>query len=338
MKGDEKEVDDNAIIVEHLTKNFDVTEKKKGLIAGFSSLLSPKKKTVRALKNISFSIKPGELIGFIGPNGAGKTTTLKILSGLLYPTAGFTQVLGYDPWERKPDFLKQITMIMGHKNQLWWDLPAQETFDLNKAIYEIPNKEYKDTLDELTKILEVKKLLDIQVRRLSLGQRMRLELVAALLHSPSVLFLDEPTIGLDIVAQQKVRDFIYEYNKRYQATIILTSHNMDDLIDLAKRVIVIDKGKILFDGELAELVGKFAREKIIKASLSREGDIKKLEKIGKLKKFDFPEVVLSVPREVSAVAAAELLQHFAVYDLTVEEEPIDEIIRRVFKGELVKKK
>ena len=338
MADEKKEMDERAIIVEHLTKNFEVTEKKRGLLEGFSSLMSPKKKTVRALKNISFTIKPGELVGFIGPNGAGKTTTLKILSGLIYPTAGFTQVLGYDPWDRKPDFLKQIALVMGQKNQLWWDLPAQETFDLNKAIYEIPNKEYRETLDELTKILEVKKLLHIQVRRLSLGQRMRLELIAALLHSPSVLFLDEPTIGLDIVAQQKVRDFIYEYNKRSQATIILTSHNMDDLIDLAKRVIVIDKGKILFDGELAELVGQFAREKIIKVYLSREGDFKILDKIGKVKKFDFPEVVMSVPRSASAVAAAELLQHFAVYDLTVEEEPIEEIIRRVFKGELTKKK
>lgn len=338
MADEKKEMNDRAIIVEHLTKNFEVTEKKRGLLGGFSSLMSPKKKTVRALKNISFTIKPGELVGFIGPNGAGKTTTLKILSGLIYPTAGFTQVLGYDPWDRKPDFLKQIALVMGQKNQLWWDLPAQETFDLNKAIYEIPDKEYRETLDDLTKILEVKKLLHIQVRRLSLGQRMRLELIAALLHSPSVLFLDEPTIGLDIVAQQKVRDFIYEYNKRKNSTIILTSHNMDDLMDLAKRVIVIDKGKILFDGELTELIGQFAREKIIKVYLSREGDIKNLEKIGMVKKFDFPEVVMSVPRSASAIAAAELLQHFAVYDLTVEEEPIEEIIRRVFKGELTKKK
>lgn len=338
MADEKKEMDERAIIVEHLTKNFEVTEKKRGFLGGFSSLMSPKKKTVRALKNISFTIKPGELVGFIGPNGAGKTTTLKILSGLIYPTAGFTQVLGYDPWDRKPDFLKQIALVMGQKNQLWWDLPAQETFDLNKAIYEIPDKEYRETLDDLTKILEVKKLLHIQVRRLSLGQRMRLELIAALLHSPSVLFLDEPTIGLDIVAQQKVRDFIYEYNKRKNSTIILTSHNMDDLMDLAKRVIVIDKGKILFDGELTELIGQFAREKIIKVYLSREGDIKNLEKIGMVKKFDFPEVVMSVPRSASAIAAAELLQHFAVYDLTVEEEPIEEIIRRVFKGELTKKK
>ncbi len=338
MAGEKKQADEKAIIVEHLTKNFEVTEKKKGLTGSLSSLISPHKKTVRALRNISFTIRPGELVGFIGPNGAGKTTALKILSGLLYPTAGFVQVLGFDPWERRSDFLKQIALVMGQKNQLWWDLPAIETFELNRAIYEIPKKKYKESFDELVSVLGVKKLLNVQVRRLSLGQRMRLELVAALIHRPNVLFLDEPTIGLDVVAQQKVRDFIFEYNKKNKATILLTSHNMDDLIDLAKRVIVIDNGEILFDGELLELVSQFAKEKIIKAYLSREDDIKKLEKIGKVKKFDFPQVVLSVPREASAVAAAELLQHFAVYDLTVEEEPVEEIIRRVFRGEMVKKR
>lgn len=326
---------EKAIIVEHLSKNFEVAQKEKGFLGSLSSLFRPKKKTVRALKKISFTIKTGELVGFIGPNGAGKTTTLKILSGLLYPTAGFMQVLGFNPWDRKPDFLKQIALVMGQKNQLWWDLPAVETFELNRAIYEIPDKQYKETLDELISILEVKKLLKTQVRRLSLGQRMRLELVAALLHRPQVLFLDEPTVGLDVVAQQKMRDFIYEYNRRHQATILLTSHNMDDVFDLAKRVIVIDKGEILFDGELSELVGQFAKEKIIKIYLSNEGDIKKLEGIGKIKKLDFPQVTLSVPREASAVAAAELLQNFPVYDLTIEEEPIEEIIRRVFKGEMV---
>ena len=338
MEGDKKNSDEKAIIVEHLTKNFEVTVKEKGLKGSLASLFSPKKKTVRALKNISFTIAPGELVGFIGPNGAGKTTTLKVLSGLLYPTAGFTQVLGFDPWDRKPEYLKKIALVMGQKNQLWWDLPARDTFELNRAIYEIPKREYEETLSELVSILEVKKLLNVQVRRLSLGQRMRLEFVAALLHSPQILFLDEPTIGLDLVAQQKVRDFIYEYNKRRKATILLTSHNMDDLIDLAKRVIVIDKGEILFDGELTELVKQFARDKIIKVYLSQEGDIRQLEKIGKLKKFDFPQAILSIPREATAVAAAELLQNFDVNDLTIEEEPIEEIIRRVFKGEMRKKK
>jgi len=297
-------------------------------------IVSPKTKTIRALKNISFTIQPGELVGFIGPNGAGKTTTLKILSGLLYPTAGFTSVLGFDPWERKPEFLKKISLVMGQKNQLWWDLPAAETLELNRAIYEIPKKEYEEVVSELVTLLEVGKLLNIQVRRLSLGQRMRLELVAALLHTPKVLYLDEPTIGLDLIAQQKMRDFIYEYNRRHEATILLTSHNMDDLMTLARRVIVIDEGQILFDGALEELVSRFAKEKIIKVSLSREDDVKKIETIGKVKKISFPEVILSVPREAVAVAAAELLQNFPVSDLTIEEIPIEDVIRKVFKGEM----
>ena len=325
---------DKAIIVDHLVKNFEVIEKKPGLKGAIESIVSPKKKIIRALKNISFTIQPGELVGFIGPNGAGKTTTLKILSGLLYPTAGFTSVLGYDPWERKPEFLKKISLVMGQKNQLWWDLPAAETLELNRAIYEIPKKEYEEVVSELVTLLEVGKLLNIQVRRLSLGQRMRLELVAALLHTPKVLFLDEPTIGLDLIAQQKMRDFIYEYNRRHEATILLTSHNMDDLMTLARRVIVVDEGQILFDGALEELVSRFAKEKIIKVSLSREDDVKKIETIGKVKKISFPEVILSVPREVVAVAAAELLQNFPVSDLTIEEIPIEDVIRKVFRGEM----
>lgn len=328
---------EKAIIVEHLVKNFEVIEKKKGLSGSISSIFSPKKKTIRALKNVSFNVGKGELIGFIGPNGAGKTTVLKILSGLLYPTAGFIQVLGHNPWNRNPEFLKQISVIFGQKNQLWWDLPAVDTYELNRAIYEISDKKYQESLDELVSILEVKKLLNTQVRRLSLGQRMRLELVAALLHRPKVLFLDEPTIGLDIVVQAKMRDFIHDYKKRHDATILLTSHNMDDVIDLAKRVIVVDKGSILFDGDLKELVQGFAKEKTIKAYLSKEGDIKKLEKIGKVKRLAFPMVTLSVPRETIAVAAAELLQNFPVVDLEIKEEPIEEIIKRVFKGELVSK-
>mgnify|MGYP001610693503 FL=1 len=325
---------DKAIIVDHLVKNFEVIEKKPGLKGAIDSIVSPKKKIIRALKNISFTIQPGELVGFIGPNGAGKTTTLKILSGLLYPTAGFTSVLGYDPWERKPEFLKKISLVMGQKNQLWWDLPAAETLELNRAIYEIPKKEYEEVVSELVTLLEVGKLLNIQVRRLSLGQRMRLELVAALLHTPKVLYLDEPTIGLDLIAQQKMRDFIYEYNRRHEATILLTSHNMDDLMTLARRVIVIDEGQILFDGALEELVSRFAKEKIIKVSLSREDDVKKIETIGKVKKISFPEVILSVPREAVAVAAAELLQNFPVSDLTIEEIPIEDVIRKVFRGEM----
>ena len=328
---------EKAIIVDRLAKNFEVTEKKPGLAGSISSIFKQKKKTIHALKDISFTIQPGELVGFIGPNGAGKTTTLKVLSGLLYPTSGFTQVLEHDPWEKKSEFLKQISLVMGQKNQLWWDLPAIETFELNRAIYEIPKKDYIKTLDELTELLEVKNLLNIQVRRLSLGQRMRLELVAALLHQPKVLFLDEPTIGLDLLAQAKVRDFIYEYNKKTGATILLTSHNMNDLVDLARRVIVINQGSLIFDGALEELVAHFAKEKIIKVYLTNENDIKKMETIGKVKKIAFPQVILAVPRTTVAVAAAEILQNFPVADLTIEEIPIEEVIQKVFRGQLRQK-
>jgi len=327
---------DKAIIVDRLVKNFEVTEKEPGITGAIKSLFSPKKKAVHALRSISFTITPGELVGFIGPNGAGKTTTLKTLSGLLYPTSGFVEVLEHDPWEKRSEFLKQISLVMGQKNQLWWDLPAIETFELNRAIYEIPKKEYEKNLTELVDLLGTGKLLTTPVRKLSLGQRMRMELTASLLHRPKVLFLDEPTIGLDLVAQAKVRDFIYEYNREYGATILLTSHNMDDLINLARRVIVIDEGKILFDGALEELVNKFAKEKIINVTLSGEDDIKKIESIGKIKKMAFPQVTLSVPRAATAVAASELLQNFPVEDLTIEEVPIEEIIRKVFRGALRK--
>lgn len=323
---------ERAIIVDHLVKNFEVNVKKPGLAGSISSLVKPQKKLVRALKNISFSAQKGELIGFIGPNGAGKTTTLKILSGLLYPTNGFVQVLDYDPWERRTDFLKKISLIMGQKRQLWWDLPAIESLELYKEIYEIPQHEYAKTLEDLVDLLEVRKLLNIQVRKLSLGQRMRLELVSALLHKPEILFMDEPTIGLDVVAQQKVRDFIYEYNRKYNSTVLLTSHNMDDVVNLSRRVIVIDGGKIIFDGILDELVQQFAKEKIIKVSLSSEDNIKEIERIGKVRNISYPLVTLSVPRQTVTFAAAELLQNFPVDDLTIEEVPIEEIIRKLFKG------
>lgn len=328
---------DKAIVVDRLVKNFEVTEKLPGLSGSFKSLISPKKKNVHALRGVSFTIQPGELVGFIGPNGAGKTTTLKSLSGLLYPTSGFVSVLGHDPWERDSEFLKQIALVMGQKNQLWWDLPAIETFELNRAIYEIPTKAYQENLKELVDLLEIGKLLKTPVRKLSLGQRMRMELTAALIHRPKVLFLDEPTIGLDVVAQVKMRDFIYEYNKTFGATIILTSHNMDDVSNLARRVIVIDEGRILFDGALEELVSKFAKDKIIKATLANGDNIGEIEKIGKIKSLKFPEVTISVPRSTTAIAAAELLQNFPVDDLTIEEVPIEDVIRKVFKGELHKK-
>lgn len=323
-----------AIIVDRLSKNFDVSERPPGIKGSISSIFSPVKRKIRALNGVSFSVQPGELVGFIGPNGAGKTTTLKVLSGLLYPSSGFVSVLDFDPWEKSHDFLKQISLVMGQKNQLWWDLPVIESFELNKAIYGISDRDYQKNLDALVSLLDVSKFLKTQVRKLSLGQRMKMELIAALIYKPRVLFLDEPTIGLDLVGQQNLRDFIYEYNQKNEATVLLTSHNMNDLVDLARRVIVIDDGRIIFDGILEELTQKFAQEKIIRATLSSEDDIKKLDQIGFVKRYSFPEVTISVSRQTVAMAASELLQNFPVTDLTIEEVPIEDVIRKVFKDGL----
>jgi len=323
----------SVIEIKHLKKYYQVHKKEPGLLGSIKSLFKRKYEDVKAVDNISFEIDEGELVGFIGPNGAGKTTTLKCLSGLLYPTSGSISVLGFNPWDREYDFLKQISLVMGQKNQLWWDLPAIESFILNREIYEIPKKQYEETLEELTTLLEVKDILKIQVRKLSLGQRMKCELIAALLHSPKVLFLDEPTIGLDVVMQKKMRDFIKEYNRRKKSTIILTSHYMGDVKELCKRVIIIDKGKIVFDGELEEIVEKYADHKILSIVFSKEIDPRKLEEIGEVKEFDYPKAVISVKREAASVASAELLQHFPVADLNVEEVPIEQIIREVFTGQ-----
>ncbi len=323
-------------MVDRLVKEFQVNIKEAGILAGIRSVFKPKKKTVVALDKISFSVEKGELVGFIGPNGAGKTTTLKVLSGLLYPSSGLVQVLGFDPWEKRQEYLKKISLVMGQKNQLWWDLPAIETLELNRAIYEIPRRDYRKNLDELVALLEVEDLLNVPVRRLSLGQRMRLELVASLLHKPEVLFLDEPTIGLDIFGQTKIRDFLIDYNRRSGATMLLTSHNMDDIFGVAKRVIVINKGKIIFDGPFQLLVGAFAKKKIVRVYLDKGADVKRLEQYGKILKVDFPEIVISVPKEAVSLAASEILQNFPIADINIEEEPLEEIIKRVFREKKIK--
>lgn len=294
------------------------------------SLVNRKYENVRAVNDISFNINEGELVGFIGPNGAGKTTTLKCLSGLLYPTSGVVNVLGFTPYERKTAFLKQIALVMGQKNQLWWDLPAQETFLLNKEIYEIPDDVYRKTLHELVELLEVEELLNVQVRKLSLGERMKMELIAALIHSPKVLFLDEPTIGLDVVMQKKMRDFIEAYNHLKKSTILLTSHYMEDVRQLAKRVIIIDHGKILYDGKLDNLVKKFAKYKVLSIVLEDYIPPDKLSEVGELTSYDFPKAVIRVDRSASNVAAAQLLQKFPIDDLNIEEPDIEDIIRDVF--------
>ena len=319
-----------VISVSHLKKYYKVQQKEPGLFGSLSSLFSRKYQTVEAVNDISFEIDEGELVGFIGPNGAGKTTTLKCLSGLLYPTNGRVSVMGFTPYERKNVYLKQISLVMGQKNQLWWDLPAVETFLLNKEIYEIPDDQYENTLKELTELLDVEKLFKTPVRKLSLGERMKMELIAALIHAPKVLFLDEPTIGLDVVMQKHMRDFIKEYNERHKSTILLTSHYMEDVRQLARRVIIIDQGKLLYDGTLTQLVKKFAKYKVLSIILESYIPPDALGEIGELVAYDFPRAVIRVPRSASNVAAAQLLQKFPVDDLNIEEPDIEDVIRDVF--------
>lgn len=319
-----------VISVSHLSKYYKIYQKEPGFIGSIKSLVARKYETVKAVEDISFEIKEGELIGFIGPNGAGKTTTLKCLSGLLYPTSGQILVLGFTPYERKAHFLKQISLVMGQKNQLWWDLPAIETLLLNKEIYEVSSQKFNEVVSELSKLLEVGDLLKVQVKRLSLGERMKMELIAALIHTPHVLFLDEPTIGLDVVMQKTLREFIKEYNKRYQATIVLTSHYMADVEALCKRIIIINFGKILFDGLLADLIKKYAPHKVVSVVFREYVDPKKIETLGEVKKFHYPELVLRVPNKNSNEVVAKILKNFLIEDLTIEDPEIEDVIREVF--------
>jgi len=319
-----------TISVRNLQKHYPIYEKEPGFAGSIKSLFSRKYHISKAVDDISFSINQGELIGFIGPNGAGKTTTLKMLSGLLYPSSGFIDVLGHKPFERNFNFLSQISLVMGQKNQLWWDLPAIESFTLNKEIYRIPDKQFKNTLDELSSLLDVESVLRVQVRNLSLGQRMKCELIAALLHTPKVLFLDEPTIGLDVVMQKKLRDFVKSYNEKFNATIILTSHYMDDVKELCKRVIIIDHGSLLFDGPLDDIVKKFAPNKYLTVNLRTPIDIKEVSHLGKIKEYSHPKLVIEVKRGNTNEVAAHILKSFTVDDINIEEADIEDIIRQVF--------
>jgi ABC-2 type transport system ATP-binding protein len=320
-----------VIQVDHLKKYFKVYKKEPGLWGSVKSLWHREYEEVRAVDDVSFTINQGEIIGFIGQNGAGKTTTLKVLSGLLYPTDGSVNVLGFNPWDRKPEFQKQFALVMGQKNQLWWDLPALETFLLNKAIYEIPDKQYHNTLNTLVELLDVKDILKIQVRKLSLGQRMKCELIAALLHNPKVLFLDEPTIGLDVVMQKVLRDFIKAYNQEFKATVILTSHYMEDVKELCERAIIIDHGQKVFDGKLQDIISKYARNKILRLTMSDNVKKSELSEFGQVKEFEVPRATLLVPRAQATKVASKLLTSLPVEDINIEEPPIEAIIREVFQ-------
>ncbi len=319
------------IHVDNLSKYYQVHQKEAGLLGSLKSFVKRKYTDVKAVDDVSFQIDAGEIIGFLGPNGAGKTTTLKVLSGLLYPTRGSVRVLNFTPSERRNAFLRQITLVMGQKQQLNWDLPAVETFLVNAAIYEIPEKQFKQTLGELTELLELAPLLKKQVRKLSLGERMKCELAAALLHLPQVLFLDEPTIGLDVTMQTKIRQFIAEYNERYKATVILTSHYMADVTALCRRVIVIDHGKLLYDGDLRALAEKIAPHKLIRVEFSRALNGERLEDYGEVVKTRGQRAELLIPRDAAPGVAARMLAELPIADVTIEEPAIEDVITRVFE-------
>ncbi|WP_050434356.1 ABC transporter ATP-binding protein [Chondromyces crocatus] len=319
-----------SVDVKDLSKVYKVHEREAGLSASIRSLFRRKYRSVRAVQNLSFSIAPGERVGFLGPNGAGKTTTLKVLSGLLHPTEGHVRVAGFVPQQREVDFLKRITLVMGQKQQLLWDLPPVETFALNRAIYDIPDRQFKETLDELTTLLDIGGIATKPTRQLSLGERMKCELAAALLHRPEILFLDEPTIGLDVAMQLTVRDFIRRYNERHGATVILTSHYMDDVAALCPRVIVIDQGQLRYDGSLTELARSVRPHKQIALRTSAPLERAALERVGTLVELDAARAVLHVPQEALRDAVAHLLGRPEVTDLTVEDPPLEEVMREFF--------
>lgn len=295
-----------------------------------TSLFRRERVRIPAVKQVSFDIYEGELVGFLGPNGAGKTTTLKMLSGILYPTSGEASVLGYIPWKRQKAFQQQFSLVMGQKNQLWWDLPAKQTFLLNKVIYDVSDVDFRTRVDELSQLLNVSHLLDTPVRQLSLGERMKCEIISALIHQPSVLFLDEPTIGLDVVSQQTIRQFIREYNRTRKTTIILTSHYMDDVEALCSRVIIISDGQIIFDGSLKELISKYSDTKRITVSFRSPVQKKDLPPIGTIAAFEPIRAVIDVPTERHRELAAQLLTNLSVDDILIDEVSIDEIIRQIF--------
>jgi len=318
-----------AIRVKDLRKVYEYFKKEPGLYGSLRSLFWREKLYNEALKGISFDIEKGELVGFLGPNGAGKTTTLKILSGILYPTSGEVHVLGYVPWKREPSYQKKFSIVMGQKNQLWLDLPAQESFALNKEIYEIDDRVYRKNLNELIELFDIKDIIDVPVRNLSLGQRMKCELVAALLHSPEILFLDEPTIGLDIISQEKIREYIKIYNSLKKTTVILTSHYMRDVEKLCKRVIVINRGKIVYDGSMEELVHSYATHKIMKLRLHSDPPVD-MGKYGEIVEMDGPSVILKIKKEKIARVASEILNDLSVEDLSIEDMEVEEIISKIF--------
>lgn len=321
-----------TIVADHLAKTYRVKVRDAGLAGGLRALMRPTYREVRAVDDVSFAIAPGEIVAFLGPNGAGKTTTLKMLTGLLVPTAGRAVVAGHDPWTGRAAFKQRIALVLGNKQQLQWDLPAEETFRLNQAIYSIPASSYRSRRDELVALLSLDSVIDKPVRQLSLGERMRCELAAALLHQPDILFLDEPTLGLDISGQAAIREFLLAYRDRHRATVLLTSHYMADVTAVASRVLIVNNGHLLYDGPLDALAARFAPIKRLALTVGEGVGPDDLRPFGSLQRFDFPYATLEIPRSAAAAVSAELLAAVPVLDLSIEDPPIEEVIQQAFAG------
>jgi ABC-2 type transport system ATP-binding protein len=325
----------SMIQVSNLSKTFKVHKKQAGLVNSIKSLFWREWIKKDALKNATFNIMPGELVGLVGANGAGKTTLVKILSGIIHPSTGTVNVLGFKPWERKNDFRKQISLIMGQKAQLWWDLPAEDCFILLKEIYEIPDEQYEKSLNELVEALDVRHVLNIQIRRLSLGERMKMELIAALLHQPKVVFLDEPTIGLDITAQKAVRDFLATYRKKHNPAMILTSHYMEDIKKLCERIIIMKNGEFVYDGSLQKVLDSYSEFKVLNVQLnpdSLKDNSSNLEmENSKLISNDKSQAKFKVKKDDVGSALTEIVKKFDVIDVKIEEEEIETIIESLMK-------
>ena len=320
----------NTITIRGLTKSYRVYQKREGLLASIRGLFQREYRDVHAVRGIDLDIEQGEFVAFLGPNGAGKTTTLKLLSGVISPSAGEATVLGHVPWKREAAYKRRFALVMGQKNQLWWDLPAAESLLLHQQIYQIEQKQFEDTREELVEILGVKHLLNQPVRELSLGERMKMELIAALLHSPEVLFLDEPTIGLDVIAQRNVQQFLRKYQETRQTTVILTSHYMKDIAALCRRVVVIDHGQIVHDGSLSSIVDNFSKHKLLTLQFEGETVPSDLARFGEIEEINEPTVKIRVERSRISEVLSAVLQKYTVEDVSVEDPPLEEVIADLF--------
>jgi len=322
-----------TIEVQNLCRTYKVYRKSEGLMSSLRGLFHREYREVHAVKDVSFQIEEGEMLAFLGPNGAGKTTTLKLLSGLIEPTSGTATVMGHVPWKRENAYRRRFSLVTGQKEQLWWDLPAHESFRLHKEIYRIPEDEYKKRMDELTSLMDVKSLIDQPVRELSLGERMRMELIAALLHRPDVLFLDEPTIGLDVISQRNVQQFLRSYQTEQRITVILTSHYMKDIEALCERAVVINRGSVIHDGPVSEIGDRFSQHKIIELTFANGTIPSDIHQFGDVLEDRTPMVRLQIPKQDVSRSLSGMLARYDVDDVSVAERPLEDVIAELFSFE-----